>query len=51
MGLEVQRVAEQGMVTLAGRAEQQIPPEFLSHNEPDEPFACFKLNNGLSDTF
>lgn len=32
-------------------AKEQIPPEFLLHYEPDEPFACLKLNNGLSDNF
>jgi len=26
-----------------------IPPEFLSHYEPELPFACLKLNDGLSD--
>ena len=31
--------------------KQVIPPEFLSHYEPDRPFAFFSLNYGLSDKF
>jgi hypothetical protein len=27
------------------------PPEFLSHYEPDGPFACLRQNDGLSDKF
>lgn len=30
-------------------AKEGIPPEFLSHYEPDEPFARLRLNDGLSD--
>lgn len=32
-------------------AKEGIPPEFLSHYEPDEPFARPRLNDGLSDIF
>ena len=32
-------------------AKEQIPLEFLSHYEPEWPFACLRLNDGLSDTF
>ena len=31
--------------------KEGIPPEFLSHYEPDRPFAFFSLNYGLSDKF
>jgi len=30
-------------------AKEGIPPRFLSHYEPDGPFACLRLNDGLSD--
>ena len=32
-------------------AEEGIPPEFLSHYEPDGPFAGLRQNDGLSDKF
>lgn len=32
-------------------AKEGIPPEFLSHYEPDGPFACLRQNDGLSDKF
>jgi hypothetical protein len=32
-------------------AKEGIPSEFLSHYEPDGPFACLSLNDGLSDKF
>ncbi|EQC1558368.1 TniQ family protein, partial [Citrobacter amalonaticus] len=32
-------------------AKEGIPTEFLSHYEPDEPFACLRQNDGLSDKF
>jgi hypothetical protein len=32
-------------------AKEGIPPEFLSHYEPAEPFACLRQNDGLSDKF
>ena len=28
--------------------KEQIPPEFLSHYDPEWPFACHRINNGLS---
>jgi hypothetical protein len=31
--------------------KEGIPLEFLSHYEPDGPFACRRLNDGLSDNF
>ena len=31
--------------------KEGIPPEFLSHYEPDGPFACLRQNDGLSDNF
>jgi hypothetical protein len=31
--------------------KEGIPPEFLSHYEPDGPFACLRQNDGLSDKF
>ena len=31
--------------------KEGIPPEFLSHYEPDGPFTCRRLNDGLSDKF
>ncbi|MCB8748983.1 TniQ family protein [Rhodoferax sp. U2-2l] len=32
-------------------AKEQIPLEFLSQNIPEWPFACLRLNDGLSDKF
>ena len=32
-------------------AKEGIPPEFLSHYEPNGPFACLSQNDGLSDKF
>ena len=32
-------------------AKEGIPAEFLSHYEPDGPFACLRQNDGLSDEF
>ena len=32
-------------------AQEGIPMEFLSHYVPDKPFACLRLNDGLSDKF
>lgn len=32
-------------------ANEGIPPEFLSYYEPDGPFTCRRLNDGLSDSF
>ena len=32
-------------------AKEGIPQEFLSHYEPDIPFACLRQNDGLSDKF
>ncbi len=32
-------------------AKEGIPPEFLSHYEPNGPFACLSQNDGLSDNF
>nr|WP_223240407.1 TniQ family protein [Citrobacter sp. C1] len=32
-------------------ANEGIPPEFLSHYVPEEPFAGFRQNDGLSDKF
>lgn len=32
-------------------ADLHIPPEFLSHYTPGDPFSWLKLNNGLSDKF
>mgnify|MGYP005846258007 CR=1 FL=1 len=32
-------------------AKEGIPPEFLSHYEPDGPFAFLSMNDGLSDKF
>ena len=32
-------------------ASKGIPMEFLSHYVPFEPFACLRLNDGLSDKF
>lgn len=32
-------------------AEDGVPPEFLSHYEPEAPFAFLRLNDGLSDKF
>jgi hypothetical protein len=32
-------------------SREGIPPEFLSHYEPDRPFACLRQNDGLSDNF
>ena len=29
----------------------QIPLEFLSHYESEQPFACHRINDGLSDNF
>ena len=31
--------------------KEGIPPEFLSHYEPEWPFAGLRLNDGLSDSF
>ncbi|MDP1051373.1 transposase, partial [Klebsiella quasipneumoniae] len=30
-------------------AQEGIPPEFLSHYVPREPFAFLSMNDGLSD--
>ena len=32
-------------------AKERIPLEFLSQNIPEWPFACLRLNDGLSDKF
>lgn len=32
-------------------SEDGIPPEFLSHYEPEAPFAFLRLNDGLCDKF
>jgi len=32
-------------------AKEGVPPEFLSHYDPAEPFACLRQNDGLSDNF
>ncbi|MBC7293285.1 MAG: transposase, partial [Thermoleophilia bacterium] len=32
-------------------AKAGIPPDFLSHYEPDGPFACRRPNDRLSDKF
>ena len=32
-------------------AKEGIPMEFLSHYVPFRPFACLRLNDGLSDKF
>ena len=32
-------------------AKEGIPPELVSHYEPDGPFACLRQNDGLSDEF
>jgi hypothetical protein len=32
-------------------AQEGIPPEFLSHYDPDGTFAFLSMNDGLSDKF
>jgi hypothetical protein len=32
-------------------AKEGIPSEVLSHDQPDRPFACLRLNDELSDSF
>ncbi|MNE69071.1 TniQ [compost metagenome] len=32
-------------------AQEGIPPEFLSHYDPDGTFALLSMNDGLSDKF